>query len=90
MEAIFSIIILAILVEAVVETVKMAIEGGIKWQNIAAMVLGIAVCVLANKGILTLVDVEFPMWADAILSGILVSRGSNFISDLFDRVNAGK
>lgn len=90
MEAIFSIIILAILVEAVVETVKMAIEGGIKWQNIAAMVLGIAVCVLANKGILALVGVEFPMWADAILSGILVSRGSNFISDLFDRVNAGK
>lgn len=90
MEAIFSIIILAILVEAVVETVKMAIEGGIKWTNIAAMVLGIAVCVLANKGILTLVGVEFPMWADAILSGILVSRGSNFISDLFDRVNAGK
>lgn len=90
MEAIFSIIILAILVEAVVETVKMAIESGIKWPNIAAMVLGIAVCVLANKGILTLVGVEFPMWADAILSGILVSRGSNFISDLFDRVNAGK
>lgn len=90
MEAIFSIIILAILVEAVVETVKMAIEGGIKWQNIAAMVLGIAVCVLADKGILALVGVEFPMWADAILSGILVSRGSNFISDLFDRVNAGK
>lgn len=90
MEAIFSIIILAILVEAVVETVKMAIEGGIKWPNIAAMVLGIAVCVLANKGILALVGVEFPMWADAILSGILVSRGSNFISDLFDRVNAGK
>ena len=90
MEAIFSIIILAILVEAVVETVKMAIESGIKWPNIAAMVLGIAVCVLANKGILALVGVEFPMWADAILSGILVSRGSNFISDLFDRVNAGK
>lgn len=87
MEAISTVIVLAILVEAVVETVKMAIEGGIKWTNIAAMALGIAVCILADKGILTLIGVEFPMWADAVLSGVLVSRGSNFISDLFGKIN---
>ena len=87
MEAISTVIVLAILVEAVVETVKMAIEGGIKWPNIAAMCLGIAVCILADKGILTLIGGEFPMWADAVLSGVLVSRGSNFISDLFGKIN---
>ena len=87
MEAISTVIVLAILVEAVVETVKMAIEGGIKWPNIDAMCLGIAVCILADKGILTLIGVEFPMWADAVLSGVLVSRGSNFISDLFGKIN---
>lgn len=87
MEAISTVIVLAVLIEAVVETVKMAIEGGIKWTNIAAMCLGIAVCILADKGILTLVGIAFPMWADAILSGILVSRGSNFVSDLFGKIN---
>lgn len=90
MEAVAIIVVLALLVEAVIETFKQAIAGGIKWPAVAAMLGGIGVCIAAQVGILSILGVSFPAWLDAAITGILVSRGSNFISDLFGKLKASK
>lgn len=90
MEAIAVLMILALLIEAVVETIKQAVLGGVKWPNVAAMVGGIAVCLAAGAGIFNILGIAFPAWLDAAITGVLVSRGSNFISDLFSRLKVNK
>ncbi len=90
MEAVAIIIVLALLVEAVVETGKQAITSGIKWPAIVAMAGGIGVCLAAKVGIMGVLGIDFPAWLDAVITGVLVSRGSNFISDLFGKLRAEK
>ena len=89
MEAITIIIVVALLIEAVVETIKMTIEGGIKWQNIAAAVLGILLAYFCHIGIMAALGIDVPILVDVLITGILLSRGSNFISDLFDKIKGG-
>ncbi|HWR56675.1 MAG TPA: hypothetical protein VN462_09205 [Negativicutes bacterium] len=90
MEAVAVLMILALLVEAVVETVKQAVTGGVKWPAVAAMAGGVGVCIASGVGIFGVLGISFPAWLDAVVTGILVSRGSNFISDLFGRINGAK
>ena len=90
MEAVAIIVVLALLVEALVETMKKALAGGIQWPAVAAMVGGIAVCLAAGVGILSILGIAFPTWLDAVITGVLVSRGSNFISDLFGKLKTSK
>ena len=90
MQAVAIIFVLALMVEALVETGKKAFDGGVQWPAIAAAVIGIGVCLAAGVGIMGAVGITFPAWLDAALTGVLVSRGSNFISDLFGKLNANK
>ena len=90
MEAVAVLIVLALLVEAAVETVKQAVAGGIQWPAVAAMAGGVGVCIAAGVGIFGILGISFPAWLDAAVTGILVSRGSNFISDLFGKLKPGK
>ena len=90
MEAVAVLIVLALLIEAIVETVKQAVEGGIKWPAVAAMAGGVGVCIAAGVGIFGILNISFPAWLDATITGILVSRGSNFISDLFGKLKGSK
>ena len=90
MEAIAVLMILALLVEAVVESIKQAVLGGVKWPNVAAMAGGIGICLAAGAGIFSILGIAFPAWLDAAITGVLVSRGSNFISDLFSRLKVNK
>lgn len=86
MTAIAILFVVALLIEAVVETVHMAVTGGVKWQNLAAIALGIGLAIACKIGIFGALGIAIPMWVDAVVTGILLSRGSNFISDLFDRL----
>ena len=90
MEAVALLIVLALLVEAIVETIKQALTGGVKWPAVAAMAGGIGICVAAGAGIFKILGISFPAWLDAAITGILVSRGSNFISDLFGKLKGSK
>ncbi len=90
MEAVAVLIALALLVEAVVETIKQAVAGGVKWPSVAAMAGGVGVCIAAGVGIFSILGISFPAWLDAAVTGILVSRGSNFISDLFGKLKGSK
>lgn len=89
MEAITTIIVLSMLIESVIETFKMVVEGGVHWENIAAMALGIALAFFCNSGLMTAIGIEVPLMVDVVITGVLLSRGSNFMSDLFDKLKGG-
>lgn len=86
--SIVTIITIALLVEAVWETLKMVWqEGKININTIGALIVGIAVSILAKIDIFAMQDINLSIpligWA---LTGILMSRGANFIHDLFNKL----
>lgn len=86
--SIVTIITIALLVEAIWETLKMVWqEGKININTIGALIVGIAVSILAKIDIFAIqgITLSIPLigW---ILTGILMSRGANFIHDLFNKL----
>lgn len=86
--SIVTIITIALLVEAIWETLKMVWqEGKISINTIGALIVGIAVSILAKIDIFAMqgITLSIPLigW---ILTGILMSRGANFIHDLFNKL----
>ena len=86
--SIVTIITIALLVEAILETLKMVWqEGKININTIGALIVGIAVSILAKIDIFAMqgISLSIPLvgW---ILTGVLMSRGANFIHDLFNKL----
>lgn len=86
--SIVTIITIALLVEAIWETLKMVWqEGKINVNTIGALIVGIGVSILAKIDIFAMqgITLSIPLigW---ILTGILMSRGANFIHDLFNKL----
>ena len=86
--SIVTIITIALLVEAIWETLKMVWqEGKININTIGALIVGIGVSILAKIDIFAMqgISLSIPLvgW---ILTGILMSRGANFIHDLFNKL----
>lgn len=83
-----SLVIVAILVEAIWENLKMLYpENKFSFNMLGALLLGIIVCILAKIDIFTLVGIDLSIKLLAyIFTGIIVSRGANFINDLFKRL----
>jgi len=82
--------IFAILVEAVINMTIGDITTP-KWvKKVASIVLGIGVCIVYKVGLIALLGVEggIPV-VDYVATGIIISRGSNFLSDLLTRIKGG-
>ena len=79
-----AILIMAVLTEAVITYAKtFVVDRKIKWQMIAAVALSIAVCLAYSLDIPALIGIEGTVpYVGNIITGILVSRGSNYIYDL--------
>ena len=78
------VLIMSVLIEAVITYVKQwFVEKRVKWQCVAAAVLSIAVCLVYSIDIPAMVGIVSPVkYVGSILTGVLVSRGSNYINDL--------
>lgn len=82
-----TLIIIAILVEAIWENIKTIWENGLNVNRIGALVLSILICILAKVNIFEMVGIEITYNLIAfILTGIITSRGANFVNDLFGRI----
>lgn len=88
----FALIFLAVIVEGIVEWIKTIYKSG-KFQvsKLIALLVGIIVCIGADVDVFRLVDVsiEWP-YVGSVLTGILISRGSNYIHELTDVIGKGK
>lgn len=82
------LVVIAILVEAIWENLKMVYDKEkINVNMIGSLLLGILICVLANIDIFEIVGIGlFIPVIGSILTGIIVSRGANFVNDLFKKL----
>ena len=82
-----TLIIVAILVEAIWENLKTIWENGININRIGSLVLAIIICILTKLDLFAIVGIYLSVPVMAyILTGIIVSRGANFVNDLFGRI----
>lgn len=85
------LIIVAILVEAVWENCKMIWQKGkFSINMLGALLVSILVCVLTKADIFPMVGLNITIpFIGSILTGIVVSRGSNFVNELFSKLKGG-
>jgi len=83
------LLVIAATVEAVWETLKMFWqEGKLNVDRVGSAVLGILLCVLADVNFFAIVGIELSIpIVGVVLSGLLVSRGANFVHDLLEAVS---
>lgn len=82
-----TLIIVAILVEAIVENIKDVFNNGINKSRISSIIVAILICILARVDIFAIVGIYLDWQIVAYaLTGIIVSRGANFVNDLFGRI----
>lgn len=86
------LIVVAILIEAIWENIKMVWQNGkFSIDKIGALVISVLICILAKIDIFPIVNlsVSIPV-IGSIFTGIIVSRGANFVHDLFNKISGDK
>lgn len=93
MEGFILILVMAIVVEALIEYAKTIgkafLSGGWKVAvtQIAAVVLGVLLCFMSGGDLFAVVGIAFAWpWLGNVLTGILISRGANYVSDFAKRI----
>lgn len=89
MNSIILILVMAITVEGLVEYIKSVIveDKSTKIIQLSALVASVLLCVASDADIYNFLGVEFILPViGTILTGIFVSRGTNYISDLITRL----
>lgn len=93
MQGILLITTMAIVVEALVEYGKMVgracATGGFKTAltHLAAVAVGVALCMLTGADLFAAADIAFALPAvGRVLTGVLISRGANYLSDFIKRI----
>lgn len=83
-----TLLIGALVVEAVWETSKMVWQNGkICVDRVGALVVSLVVCFGAKLDLLTLVGLTVNPYVGIVLTGILLSRGSSFLHELIEKIN---
>ena len=90
MEKFLQILVCAVLVEAIWENIKMVWQDGkISIDRIGSLVISIPVCVLTGIDIFAAVNIPISIaYIGSVLTGIIVSRGANFVHDLLEKINS--
>lgn len=93
MQTIILILVLAITVEALIQYSKTILEMLEKKQyktfatQLAAILVSVFICFAAGVDLFALVGISFMVpWLGTLLTGIVVSRGSNYTSDFIKRL----
>ncbi|HMM31941.1 MAG TPA: hypothetical protein PKB13_09220 [Clostridia bacterium] len=93
MELFWTVLVLGLLTEAVVETLKLIWDEQkrkLSWSALCSLAVGIAVALSAHVSVFELLDIVHaaPQWIGCLITGILISRGSSFLHDLWKRINS--
>jgi len=84
------IVVMAVVTEGVISYLKsLVVDRKIKWQMVAAVILGIIISICYGLDIPALLGIKSAVpFLSNIITGILISRGSNYIYDLFKTITA--
>ena len=82
------ILFTAIIVEGIVSYLKMAIaDKKIHYEIVASAAIGIAIAVSYRIDLFELMKIETTIpYIGSVLTGILISRGSNYVYDLLKKI----
>lgn len=81
------IIILAMLCEAIWENLRMIWENGkFSINRLGALILGVILALATQIDLFKVLDIEIIPVIGSIFTGILISRGANFIHDLLTKI----
>lgn len=88
MENLFIILTVALIAESVWETLKMTWQKGkLCLDRVGALVVSLVICIDIKLDMLTLLGINTTIpFIGIILTAILISRGSNFLHDLLERI----
>ena len=94
MESFWKIFMLAMVTEALTEYVKTAVLIR-DWKSavvqLCALGIGLLVCLAASADLPAELGVPFQVpWLGSVITGILVSRGANYVNDLTGRLRTVK
>lgn len=93
-----SVVIIAIVVQQAVETIKKAIKIKkgyslfkiINIKVLISIIISVALCVTSEIGILTLLNVKALPMIDFVLTGLIVSGGASSIRELQKQIQGAK
>lgn len=84
----FSIVTFAILIEGIITYFnEFYVQGNICWQTLLSMALGIVISVAYRLDLPAYFNLKSNVpYVGCILTGILISRGSNYFYDLITKI----
>jgi hypothetical protein len=87
-----SVLVMSVLIEAVISYTKnIFIDKKFAWQIAVSIFLSVLICLFYGIDIPALVGIETNVkYVGSIITGVLVSRGSNYINDLFKTITQKK
>jgi len=80
----------AIIIEGLMEYLKLTFskEKGLNLTMVGAIILGVIIAIAYNIDLLALLGFNSQVpFVGSVLTGILLSRGSNYVSDLIKKLN---
>lgn len=88
----FSILVMAIVVESVVDIIKdVFVNKTVMWQKIVSIVLGIVVAIGFGVDLFAMFGLTSTIpYLGTVLSGLLMSRGANYINDILAKITSYK
>lgn len=94
MEKFFGLIVLSIIIEGITTYVRTwIVDKHVQWQQIMTCILGLVIAIAYELDLIALFGYESMLpYLGNVLTGILLSRGSNYIFDLIKKLlnaNAG-
>ena len=92
MQGLLILIVLAMLVESVWETIKMCWEHGkVSLNKIGVIVVSVLIAVMCGVNLFQLLDIDIAIpVVGSILTGILLSRGADFTHKLIKQLVTAK
>ena len=83
-----AILIMAVLVEAMVTYIKtLVVDKQFKWLMFLSAVLSIVICIAYKLDIPAAAGISSGIpFVGMIITGVLISRGSNYINDLLKKI----
>ncbi len=87
MEQFFNVILLSIVIEGIITYANEWFTNGIHWKQLASVLLGIVIAVAYKADLIALFGITTSIpYVGCALTGILLSRGSNYIFDFIKQV----
>jgi len=86
---VMSIIIIALIGEALWETLKMTWQQGkVSIDRVGALIIGLILALGTGLDLMTMIGVPMKVpYVGMILTGLLISRGANFVHDILASIN---